>query len=138
MKLATVILNLSKEGHHVTREHVTPAELALLVAEHHVNAGGKPIDMDSDEKFAKRAITETGDTAVEVGKDEKGNATKKTVPARSTGDEKKRLMGRYAGNKVNAMFPGAMPQMPSTYEEAYKLGLGTVLPSSKLTEVKIA
>ena len=144
MKLATVKLNLSKEGHEVFRENVTPAELALLVAEHHTNSGGKPIDTDEKGDFTSHALKLTGDTSKipvldkdgKQEKDEKGNL--KFHPPRTNAEEKARLFGRYNAAKVNAMYPGPMPNMPTDFKEAYKLGLGTVLPSSKLTEVKLA
>ena len=114
MKLATVTYNLTKEGHYVVREDVTPAEHLLIVAEHHANSGGKPV-VD---------VKETGTAEVE-DVDEKGV-------------KKKRARQRYAANKVSALFQGALPNMPQTFPEAEKLGLQTMLPTSKLTEFKIA
>lgn len=137
MKLAKITLNLSKDGHHVHKEDVTPAELALLVAEHHVNSGGKPFEMDAKGEFTNDSVVETGDTTKKKSLKD-GKEVIETVPARTPFEEKQRLMGKYAANKVNAMFPGANPTMPTDYKTAYKIGLGTVLPSSKLTEVKIA
>lgn len=132
MKLATIVYNLTKEGHHVQRENVTPAEHLLIVAEHHANSGGKPVV----------SVTPTGDTGeVEVEtKDEKTGVvtkSKKKVTPRTPAEEVARLRQRYAGNKVAALFQGAMPNMPTTFEEAEKLGVQTVLPTSKLTEFKV-
>lgn len=118
MKLATIRINLTKEGHEVIRENVTPAELALLTAEHHAASGGKPFEIDSKGDFSNDSVKETGD-----------------VKERTTGEEKQRLKSRYAANKVEAMFPGASPNMPTDFKSAYKLGLGTILPATKLTEV---
>lgn len=123
MKLATVTYNLTKEGHYVIRENVTPAEHLLIVAEHHANSGGKPVV----------SVKETGVAEVEEV-DDKG--AKKKRP-RSSAEEVARLRQRYAGNKVSALFQGAMPNMPTTFEEAEKLGVQTILPSSKLTEFKV-
>lgn len=136
MKLATVIFNLNKEGHHVVRENVTPAELALLVAEHHVNSGGKPLDVDEKGDFINKSVVETGDTSKRVTVKD-GKEVTETVPVRTAIEEKGRLMQRYAANKVNAMYPGGSPNLPSDFKSAYKLGLQTALPASKLTEVKI-
>lgn len=135
MKLATVVYNLTKEGHHIVRENVTPAEHLLIVAEHHANAGGKPVV----------SVKETGDTTkveVEEEKDDgKGGKVKvkvtKTVPARTAADEVTRLSGRYAANKINFLFPGADPKMPTTFDEAEKRGVQLRLPSSKLTEFNV-
>lgn len=123
MKLATVTYNLTKEGHHVVRENVTPAEHLLIVAEHHANSGGKPVV----------EVKETGTAEVEEV-DEKG--AKKKRP-RSPAEEVARLRQRYAGNKVSALFQGAIPNMPASFKEAEELGVKTVLPSSKLTEFKV-
>jgi hypothetical protein len=126
MKLATVVYNLTKEGHHIQRENVTPAEHLLIVAEHHANSGGKPVV----------SVKETGDTTkVEV--EEGGKKVVKTVPARTAADEVARLSGRYAANKINFLFPGADPKMPTTFEEAEKRGVQLRLPSSKLTEFNV-
>jgi len=138
MKLATVTLTLSKDGHHVTLHNVTPAELLLLVAEHHTNAGGNPV--------VKESLVETGDTTkveVEEDKDDgKGGKTKvkviKTVTGRTPAEEVARLRMKYAGNKVSALFQGAIPNMPKDFKEAQELGVKTALPSSKLTEFKVA
>ena len=124
MKLATVTYNLTKEGHYVVREDVTPAEHLLIVAEHHANSGGKPVVH----------VQETGTAEVE-DVDEKGVKKKR---ARSAAEEVARLRQRYAANKVSALFQGALPNMPQTFAEAEKLGLQTMLPTSKLTEFKIA
>ncbi len=111
MKTATVVLNLTKEGHYVTLAGVTPAELLLLVAEHHANAGGKP-------------VVELKPDATEV--------------KREANEEVSRLMSKYAANKVFKLFPGATPTLPTDFKQAEELGVKTVLPTSKLTEVRIA
>lgn len=124
MKLATVTLNIAKHGHHVVRENVTPAELMVLVAEHHANAGGDPV----------LEIKETGDTTkVEV--EEGGKKVTKTVEGRKPQDEVARLKTRYAANKINHLFQGAIPNLPKDYKEARELGVRMVLPAAKLTEV---
>ena len=135
MKQATVTYNLTKEGHHVVRENVTPAEHLLIVAEHHMYSGGKPVV----------SVVPTGDTTkieVEEEKDDgKGNKTKvkvtKTVAERTSAEEVRRLRERYAGNKIAALFPGASPTLPTSYEEAEKIGVQTILPTSRLTEFKV-
>lgn len=115
MKLADVVIRLSKEGHDVPRSDVTPAELLLLVAEHHANAGGDPIV----------SITETGDTTMKEGDE--------TVETRTVSEEVGRLKMRYGSHKVEHLFQGAIPNLPATFDEAKEIGIHTVLPSSRLT-----
>lgn len=128
MKTARVELSLAREGHHVFLNGVTPAELLLLIAEHHANAGGKPV------------VNLTVDTedVVETGED--GITTVIQVPVeieRSPIQEVNRLRGKYAGNKVTYLFPGASPTLPTTFEEVQQTGPTIKLPSAKLTEVKL-
>jgi (2Fe-2S) ferredoxin len=111
MKTADVIINLEKHGHNVWLKGVTPAELQLLVAEHHANAGGKVVEEGS--------LVETEDVE------------------RTPAEEVERLRGKYAGNKVVALYPGASPNMPESFDEAIKVGPTLKLPTSKLTQVKL-
>ncbi len=104
MPLCSCRVTLDKAGFDVAVENATPAEILLLVAEHHGNAGGDPI---------KDLV-------------EKGSAT------RTNAEEVARLKGKYAAAKVNAIFQGAMPNMPATFDEARKIGIGIVLPTNKL------
>lgn len=109
MKTANVHMTLTKEGHDVFLTDVTPAELMLLVAEHHHNVGKDPVI----------SLEELGDED------------------RTPQDEVRRLRLKYAGNKIAALFPGATPSMPTTFEDAKKTGFTQVLPTSKLTEFKL-
>lgn len=106
MKLAELRIRLDKTGWDVPLVDVTPAELMLLVAEHHANAGGDPV-LD---------LKETGEVE------------------RTATQEVERLRMKYAANKVKALFQGAIPNVPQTYDEAKKAGIGFVLPTNKLTE----
>jgi len=108
MKIADITLSLDKSGHDVHLHGVTPAEALLLVAEHHTNAGTDPV----------KELKETGEVE------------------RDANQEVDRLKSKYAAAKVNALFQGAIPTLPTDFAQARKLGIGQKLPTGKLTEVK--
>lgn len=105
----SVILPTLVEGQkQKTRIHpddvVTPAEVMLLAAEHRNNAGG----------FAILGMEVLGEVK------------------RSNAQEVSRLRGRYGTRKTNAIFPGAIPQMPQSYHEAILIGAETSMPRTGL------
>jgi len=108
MKQANIRLLLDKSGHDIAISDVTPAEVTLLVAEHQFNAGKDPILEVKETNPVQRTVT----------------------------DEIQRLRQKYAANKINALFPGTSPNLPATFDEARKAGIGKSLPTNKLTEVK--
>ncbi len=104
MKQANIVLRLEKHGQDVGKSNVTPAEVALLVAEHKVNAGGDPIVSRTDAPDVTRTDVE----------------------------EVARLKGIYGNAKVTALYPGLKPSLPVSFEEALGLGTGATLPVNKL------
>ena len=109
MKVANIILGLSK-GHEVGLKGVTPAEVLLLVAEHHTNYGGDPvISLEEQKEEVKRTNDE----------------------------EVARLRSKYALVKVNALFQGAIPNLPDSFAKAREIGIKMVLPTQKLAETRI-
>jgi len=78
----------------------------FLVADHHVNAGGNPVI-----------------ELIEI-KD-------KEVPT-STAKEKKRLAMKYGVKRVNKFYPGQMPEMPLTFDEAIANGIEATVPAERL------
>lgn len=83
---------------------VTPAEALLLTAEHAKLANGK-------------VITEVKET----------EGVERTASA-----EVARLTNKYGKFKVTKLFPGAIPQLPETFDEALKLGQTVEMPQSGL------
>ena len=104
MKQVNLTLRLEKHGHDVIRTGVTPAEAAILVSEHHVNAGGNPLHDVVDQKDITRSDVEEVD----------------------------RLRAKFGLAKVNALFPGAKPALPVDMKEAVEMGLRTPMPGTKL------
>lgn len=104
MKTANITLRLEKHGHDVTKTGVTPAEASLLVAEHHINAGGDPIVEATDGPDVTRTDVE----------------------------EVERLKAKYGAGKVIALYPGAKPSLPATLKEAREIGLRVSIPVNKL------
>lgn len=47
-------------------------------------------------------------------------------------EEKERLISRYGGMKISKIFPGEIPQLPKSFEEARKVGLKTKVPVTRL------
>jgi hypothetical protein len=84
---------------------ITPAEAALLVAEHKHNAKGNPFSVDEE------SIEE-----IERGDQE----------------EVTRLLKKYATSKVNAMYPRNNLKLPATFEEGIQNGGFTTLPRERL------
>lgn len=96
MKTCTILLRLDKFGSTVIKEGVTPAEALFLTAEHKHNANAEPVQKRWDEKTVER----------------------------TTRQEYMRLLSMYAGHKVKALFPGASPNFPVSYDEAVASGMG--------------
>jgi hypothetical protein len=132
MKLAKVEMTLSREVHHVFLDNVTPAELLLLVAEHTPTVGKNPIIN----------VEETGNTddpitrkVVKGGKEEE---VTETPPPRTSTQEVRRLKQKYHAKKVDALFPGANPNLPEDFKAATEQGGSVVLPTESLAEFKLA
>lgn len=107
MKTATVRLWINKFT-CMDKEGVTPAEAALLVADHHTAYGDVPVTI----------LKKTEDVE------------------RTNGQERERLMGRYMNKKVVAMYPSKFnPDMPETFEQALQMGIETTLPTENLITV---
>jgi hypothetical protein len=100
---------------------VTPIEVLLLVAEHHKNNGGCPVEVQKD------TVTEVK-TEVEVMEGTPPKVVKKLVD-RTDDDELGRLRARYGKAKVKALL-SEVRTLPKDFDEALKKGIELVLPSS--------
>ncbi len=107
---ANAVVKLSKE-HEVALNGITPIEALLLVAEHHKNVGGNPVEVD------KATIKEVS-------------------PPRTIDDELNRLRGKYAQAKVRAI-ANEVKELPSTFEKAIELGTRITLPSQSMSSMKL-
>jgi len=159
MKTCNCLLKLD-ESHTILKTNVTPAEMLILVALHQQNAKGDPIQPIPLK--GKKNETEVYQNVQEIQlKDEQGNVVqtvevstpkldkdgkpvvdakgepileKKQMPAtRSDEDEKDRLTIKYGSKVVEQAFPGAMPQLPTEFDQARQLGLKTQFKQPKLT-----
>lgn len=84
--------------------NVTPAEALFLTSEHAKLANGKVLtDIEEIEGVARTAT-----------------------------DEVARLSAKYGKFKINKVFPGAIPQLPETFDEAKKIGQQLEMPQSGL------
>jgi len=150
---------MDKNGSSIQRKNVTPAELMLLCAMHHTNAGGDPIlkceeiDEDTNKKEIKSLheayakLQEDYDrvqadvSLLEDVREKRLESITKRMEARqstivgleqvdairelSPSDEFRRLGFRYSSTLLKDFYPGRIPSLPSTFEEARKNGLQT-------------
>lgn len=144
MPLATVRLKIDKMQ-EVVKQHVTPAELMFLVADHHSAAGGDPvISLKLEKKQELREVEDLDPTGaplldVMTGKpviakrlvDTNEDAVLKIRPQ----DERRRLSAIYNPKRVGKFYPGTIPNLPQTFDEAREAGTQVVAPSERLLEV---
>ncbi len=168
MKLAHIRLKMDKIGSDVLIKNVTPAEVLLLVSDHHANAGGNPVTIESqleddeEEQPLKALASDISrlealleslgqeDLAMDVRMRREGFITNqlnslrervarlKYLQARrkfTNAQEVDRLRQKYGKQRVNKAFPGALPQLPETFEEAIKVGPEVETPESRLFTV---
>src|SRR3990172_1697949 len=95
MKVANARLVLNKFGSDVALTDITPAEVLFLTAEHHTNAGKAPVTQLIEKDEVERTVSEELD----------------------------RLTQRYPMEKLSVLFHGAIPTLPSTFEEAVQVGI---------------
>lgn len=119
--------------------NVTPAEVAILVAEHHKAAGGMPITnlvRQTDTKGRAMVYEDDGEGG------EKG-VMKEVLVERSIikvdpRAERARLCAKYRTSKVTALFPGLVPVFPKTFRQAMSAGLATEMPDERLMDFQLA
>lgn len=147
MKKADCIVKLSKD-HEVILSGVTPIEALILVAEHHKNVGGNPVEV------VKGTEGETG-TAVPTEVDEevdgivvkdgkkivettKRKVTKLVVkPDNRTNDQElDRLRGKYSSKKIQSILT-EVRDLPTTFELAIERGIRLKLPTGALVSTKL-
>lgn len=163
--IANIVLKMDKNGSSVQRNNVTPAEVMLLCAMHHKNAGEDPvlkcieIEADAfDKKIEKEEaalsklqadferVTEDQALLEEVRERRLETINKRIEVKQSTindlkqinmirdlepADEYRRLGFRYSALLLKEFFPGRIPSLPTTFEEARKQGTKTEAVSPK-------
>jgi hypothetical protein len=97
------------QGHTVPLSGVSPAEAMLLTALHRQNAGGAVVfDVKNEQKVQRTARQEVD-----------------------------RLRNKYRREKVDACFPGALPNLPATFQEAIDTGMETSIPEQEFMTFEI-
>lgn len=155
MKQTSIILHLSKE-HSVPKKGVTPIEALILVAEHHRNYGGNPIEIipgtEEDAKIlipAQLAVPQLVENVAEY-KDTQGKvipahskvvreakpAKEETKRDRTDDEEITRLRRTYHGSKLDTVLQ-KVRDLPKTFDEAVTKGTQISFPDNKLSEKKI-
>jgi hypothetical protein len=109
MKQAHIHFKLSKDQ-QVYIKDVTPIQLLYLVAEHHKNCGGTPIDPSDIHDVHE--VTRTND------------------------QEFDRLRHKYSAKKLNAILQ-QIRDLPTDFPDAIKRGTTIAMPTGSLAEVKI-
>lgn len=149
MPVVSCRVKLSKDN-DVALKEVTPAEVCLLVALHHKNVGDNPVhEFGTCTKTSAIQYTDPDNPKARPGHkplfvDGKHVASEVksetyTAIARNASDEVARLCAKYGSKRVRALFPGAIPTLPATFEEAIKLGVTMTLEDNKLSagEIKL-
>lgn len=101
--VATILLKVG-HGNQYQKENLTPPEVAILAAMHHKSAGGNPVEQ----------IRPTG-----------------TIMADPVA-LKQHLMNKYGASKVEALFPGPLPNFPKKFARALQVGLMSQIPQERL------
>jgi len=137
MKVATVTLKISNLGSCITKYNVTPAELLILVADFHPHVGGDPV-IKLKEEVTKMQRHNDEHQVVEL-LDPKTKTMKAVLisppwaeDSWTAQQEANRLRGNYYRARVNGLFPGRIPTLPTTFEEARAAGVDAESPTPTL------
>lgn len=138
------------------KKHVTPIQAMILVAEHHRNYGGNPIEIvpgtEEDAKIelpAQAAVPQLVEKVAEY-KDASGKvipahdkvvrAAQDAKPAtsrdRTEDEEITRLRRIYHGSKIDTVLQ-KVRDLPKTFDDAVTKGTQIMFPENKLGEKKI-
>jgi hypothetical protein len=151
MKQASITLKLSKD-HSIEKSGITPLEAMFFVAEHHKNVGECPVVViPGTESDIKQERVETEQVKIRTDKvqdpkfpedktktidmDVFEERPKKIIGTRTDNEEIFRLKQKYGVKKITALTT-AFKDLPQTFAEALKLGVGVVLPTGSLSETK--
>lgn len=128
--LARVHLTVAR-GLTVFKEGITAPELLVLCNMFRTAAGGNPIlDVKRNEDVNKEIVEYNEKNATRVG-----FVPQSLLPTAITVEahiEKRRLIGKYGGKVVNALFPGNIPQFPKTFRQALTVGMSTSVATPAL------
>lgn len=140
MLLAEVQVQTNQLGSTLHLRNVTPAELMFLAAAYSQHSGGRPIRSlvleeteeqvpvkeHHDEMVVNGVLVPARDVITQMVTKKTG---KRKTATRSAVEERNRLYAKYGKLRVQALYPGAIPQLPSTFNEAVRTGLSAELPS---------
>lgn len=107
--LARVHFQISRFESVVVPE-VTPPELAVLIAVHRGDQGDPVVALEPLEESVERSVQE----------------------------EKARLVSVYGRTVVESVFPGAIPNMPETFDEARGIGAEATVPKRNLVDYSLS
>lgn len=138
---ATVVLKTEKVGNTVRIKGVTPAELMFLIADNHINAGGDPIvSLTPEMKKVKGEVPERdGAGQLILDSEEKPvmvpgyvDTDEPNVSKLNARQERDRLGRKYGIKRVQKLFPGPIPNLPMSFEEAKEVGLSLAAPGDRM------
>lgn len=144
MELAHVRIKTDRDGSDILVKNITPAELMLLVASYHAQAGGNPVkeiipakktewkkvqdrEMDMNlrwvDRFELDQNAEDGRGAAIMVMARVETEEPLTI-SRTPMEEKQRLVAKYGKKKVNATFGSQpIPQIPVSFEQSVQAGV---------------
>lgn len=144
VKTAMIELKLDKIGITVVRRGVTPAELMFLVADHHSKAGGDPVvRLEIEKEMIEAEVQEKDATGKPMFDKENKPIMRPGFVATdndreiefSPGQERRRLQNIYGAKRITKFYPGPIPTMPTTFEEAREAGISAESPTERLLTV---
>lgn len=150
VKLANVALKLDKIGNSIIVKEVTPAELLFLIADHHSAAGGNPVlSLEIVKRREKGMVPEkdaTGRLIFVTDHNSPDGQSPKMIPGFvnteedlevefNAAKEKRRLMAKYQAPRISKFFEGAIPTMPTTFDEAMEAGIEARTSTERLLTV---
>ena len=123
----------------VLRQYVTPPELQILVAMHQKGAGGMPV-------LSLKLMKEVRESIKKSAENEPSDLRKQflvnkaaSIPDKFPLDPRvlrNWLAVRYGGKRVNELYPGAEPLMPTTFRRALSLGSETKFAEARLFDMQ--
>jgi hypothetical protein len=128
-----------ERGQTVWRNNITPPELMLLVAMHQAGAGGMPV---VEFKLNQQVLQELEAEANELPPGEKKAYVESKIMLHKNDVEadpralRNYLAGRYGNERVNKLFPGSEPQMPTTFKRAMSIGIETKIQGARLFDMQ--
>lgn len=125
LPIADVLLKIER-GTVIPKHALTPPEVMLLVAMHHRGAGEMPVLKLELAPQIRAGLRAKAEKETNVDRKKQLETLAETLPDKVKVDPRafrNALAGKYGAERVNKLFPGAEPVLPTTFRRALNLGL---------------